>query len=442
MTREQWIVGLDIGTTKVCTVVAQTDGDHHLTIAGIGLAPSKGIKKGVVVDVEDTVTAIRNSLERARHMAGVEFDSVVVGVTGDHIASSNQSGSVSVTAPDRIVRQEDVDRALQAALLDVPRHQEIIHSIIRGFAVDGHRGIRRPIGMSGQRLEVETHVVTGGSSFLQNVSRCVESSGLRVSSMVLEPIATSEAVTTADERELGVALIDIGGGTSDIAVFSGGSITHSAVLPVGGNQVTRDISIGLRTSLEAAERLKIERGLATTELVPPGEALEVVMAGSGARLRLPLAVLCEIIEARMTELFEMSQAAIIAAGSEVQPPAGIVLTGGGALLPGALDLARKIFDLPVRLGKPLEVGGWSEQVNAPQFATSVGLIRYAARQQAEATDGVYRPGASAPEPATTEATPSPESDSEEREQLAADAGPWQRFMGWLRELFAFETPHE
>ena len=234
--------------------------------------------------------------------------------------------------------------------------------------------------MCGTRLEVETHVVTGTASFLQNVVQCVERAGLGVEALVLEPIATSEAVATADERELGVALIDIGGGTSDIAVFMDGSIVHSAVLPVGGNHVTRDISIGLRTPFEMAEQLKIASGVASPSLIPHGEALEVMTAGSGERLRLPRAILGEIIEARMSELLEMAKAAINSAGP-IRLPAGVVLTGGGAMLPGAIDLAAEIFELPVRLGKPIELSGWGDQVDTPQFATAVGLLRFALRQR-------------------------------------------------------------
>ncbi|MDF2439798.1 MAG: cell division protein FtsA [Abditibacteriota bacterium] len=378
------VVGLDIGTTKVCTVVGHGEPRGKITIAGVGTVPSRGIKKGVVIDVEDTVTAIRESVERARHMAGVDFHLAVAGITGDHIQSSNRRGTVTVAGPpgaaEGIITSDDVARALQAAAMDVPADREIIHSLPRFFAVDGHRGVRRPIGMCGTRLEVETHVVTGTASFLQNVVQCVERAGLGVEALVLEPIATSESVATADERELGVALIDIGGGTSDIAVFMDGSIVHSAVLPVGGNHVTRDISIGLRTPFEHAERLKIESGVASPGLIPHGEALEVMTAGSGERLRLPRAILGEIIEARMSELLEMAKAAINGAGP-IRLPAGVVLTGGGAMLPGAIELASEIFEMPVRLGKPIELNGWGDQVDTPQFATAVGLLRFALRQR-------------------------------------------------------------
>jgi len=378
--REDVVVGLDIGTTKVCTVVGHGDAQGRITIAGVGLAPSRGLKKGVVVDVDDTVSAIRDSVERARHMAGLEISSVVAGVTGEHIQSSNRRGTVTIAGEDGVVSEDDVERVMHAAAMDVPRDREIIHSLPRDFIVDGHSGVRRPVGMCGQRLEVETHIVTGAAGFLQNIVQCVERAGLSVDALVLEPIATSEAVATADERELGVALIDIGGGTSDIAVFLDGSIAFSAVVPVGGNHVTRDISIGLRTPFEIAERLKVERGVASPSLIPHGEALEVISAGSGERLRLPRAILGEIIEARMSELFEMSRAAIETAGVQNRLAGGVILTGGGALLPGATGLAQQIFDMPVRLGKPIELSGWSDKVDTPQFATGVGLLRFALRQ--------------------------------------------------------------
>jgi cell division protein FtsA len=379
--RDEIVVGVDIGTTKVCTVIGHGDATGKLTIDGVGIVPSRGMKKGVVIDVEDTVAAIRDSVERARHMAGVEVTSAIAGVTGDHIQSSNRKGSVTVASPDGTIDQNDIERVLQAAALDVPREREIIHSLPRDFTVDGHRGVRRPIGMCGQRLEVETHVVTGTASFLNNIVQCVERAGLAAEALVLEPIATSESVTTTDERELGVALIDIGGGTSDIAVFADGSIVYSDVISVGGNHVTRDISIGLRTPFEIAERLKIERGVASPSLIPHGEALEIMTAGSGERLRLPRAVLGEIIEARMTELFEMARDSIGMQRLQKRVPAGVILAGGGALLPGAVELAQQVFDAPVRMGKPIDLAGWSEQVDSPQFATAVGLLRFALRQK-------------------------------------------------------------
>ncbi len=400
MTREEIVVGLDIGTTKVCTVIGQgsastgAPGDESgpINVIGVGSVPSRGIKKGVIVDVDETVAAIRDSVERAAHMAGVQVEGAVVGVTGDHIQSSNQRGTVTVSSPQSLITRFDIERVLQAAALEIPRDREIIHSLPRDFIVDGHVGVKRPVGMAGRRLEVETHVVTGKASFLQNAVQCVERAGLNVEALVLEPIATAEAVTTPDEREMGVILIDIGGGTSDIAVFIDGSIIYSSVLPVGGNHVTRDIAIGLRTPFEVAEKLKIERGAATPDLIPHGEALEIIMAGSGERLRIPRALLGEIIEARMSELFELSREAMHVAGVKKRLAGGVILSGGGSLLPGVLELGGEIFQMPLRIGFPLETAGWSEQVANPQFATGVGLCRFALRQR-------YAPGNQAAIPA-------------------------------------------
>ena len=380
MARDSVVIGLDIGTTKVCTVIGHADDEGIVTISGVGLAPSRGVKKGVVVDVDDTVSAIRDSVERASHMAGITAKSVVAGVTGEHILSSNRKGTVTISGESGVVTQDDVERVMHAAAMDVPRDREIIHSLPRDFAVDGHKGVRRPVGMCGERLEVETHIVTGAAGFLQNVVQCVERAGLSVEALVLEPIATSEAVVTSDERELGVALIDIGGGTSDIAVFLDGSIAFSTAISIGGNHVTRDISIGLRTPFEIAEKLKLERGVAMPSLIPHGEALEVVSAVSGEKLRLPRAILGEIIEARMSELFEMARKAMEDAGIQSKLAGGVILTGGGAMLPGATELAGEIFDLPIRLGTPIKLSGWSDKVDTPQFATGVGLLRFALRQ--------------------------------------------------------------
>ena len=381
MTREEIVVGLDIGTTKVGTVIAASDDDGSLRVIGVGSVPSRGIKRGVVVDVEETVTAISESVERAAHMAGVKVEGAVAGVTGEHIESSNLHAAVTVAGRTGSITRFDVERVLQAAALEVPRDREIIHSLPRDFIVDGHPGVKRPIGMAGQRLEVETHIVTGRASFLQNAVQCVERAGLKVEALVLEPIATAEAVTTEDEREMGVILIDIGGGTSDLAVFQDGSITYSGVLPVGGNHVTRDIAIGLRTPFEIAEDLKIDSGAATRDMIPHGEALEIIMAGSGEQLRIPRALLGEIIEARMSELFELAREMMHQNGARQRLPGGVILSGGGALLPGAVELANAVFSMPVRLGVPQGVTGWKEQVAMPQFATGVGLCRFALTQR-------------------------------------------------------------
>jgi len=375
------VVGLDIGTTKICAIVAGEGEGGALSILGIDARPSSGVRRGVVVDVPDTIAAIKDALARAAHMAGVEIEGVVAGVTGDHILSQNIEGSVTVASNGGEVGAFDVERALAATMLETPRDAEVIHCLARSFALDGQTGLRKPIGLVGSRLEVEAHVVTGQSSFLRNTFACLTGAGVRADALVLEPLATAEAVSTRTERELGVLVLDIGGGTSDLAAFVDGSAIYSAALPVGGNHVTRDISIGLSTPFEFAETLKVGSGAATREMIPHGEALEVMTAGGASRLRIPRALLGEIIEARMRELFELSLSMAMQSGLAGRVPGGLILSGGGALLPGAMDLASRIFGLPVRLGVPEGVAGWSAQVASPQFATAVGLCRIALAQQ-------------------------------------------------------------
>jgi len=386
------VVGLDIGTTKICAIVAGEGEGGALSILGIDARPSSGVRRGVVVDVPDTVAAIKDALTRAAHMAGVEIEGVVAGITGDHILSQNLEGSVTVASPGGEVGAFDVERALAATMLETGRDVEVIHCLPRSFALDGQTGLRKPIGLVGSRLEVQAHVVTGQSSFLRNTFACLSGAGVRADALVLEPLATAEAVSTRTERELGVLVLDIGGGTSDLAAFVDGSAIYSAALPVGGNHVTRDISIGLSTPFEFAETLKVGSGAATREMIPHGEALEVMTAGGASRLRIPRALLGEIIEARMRELFELSLAMAMQSGLAGRVPGGLILSGGGALLPGAMDLASRIFGLPVRLGVPEGVAGWSAQVASPQFATAVGLCRIAlAQQTSEARRGAALP---------------------------------------------------
>ncbi|BCM91279.1 cell division protein FtsA [Abditibacteriota bacterium] len=385
------VVGLDIGTTKICAlVVGEGDensssegagGEPTLQILGVGIVPSQGVRRGVVVDVPDTEAAIKEAVARAAHMAGVEIEGVVAGVTGDHILSQNRTGSVTVASRGNQVSAFDVDRALSAALLEIGRDREIIHSVPRSFAVDEQRGIRTPLGMVGTRLEVETHIVTGQSSILRNTLSCLSGAGVRADGLVLEPIATAEAVTTRAEREMGALVLDIGGGTTDLAAYFDGAVVYSAALPVGGNHVTRDVSIGLSTPFEFAEKLKVGSGAATRDMIPHGEALEVLPAGGASKLRIPRALLGEIIEARMRELFELSLSMAMNGGLQGMVPAGIILSGGGALLPGSVELAGRIFGLPVRLGVPQGLSGWSESVASPQFSTAVGLCHFALAQK-------------------------------------------------------------
>lgn len=374
------VVGLDIGTTKVCTIIGHETAQGLISIDGIGTAPSTGLEKGVVVDIDQTVAAIKESVERAEEIAGVTVESVVAGITGDHIESANYKGAITISAANNTFTNTDIESVLQAAAMDIAHDREIIHSLPRTFAVDGHPGVRRPIGMYGQRLEVETHIVTGKPRFLNDLVRCIENAGFHVESLILEPVATSEALIAPAERDMGVALLDIGGGTSDIAVFSEGNIVYSNVIPAGGNHVTRDISIGLRTPFETAERLKIERGAASPSQIPQEDSLEIIAAGSGERQSLPRTILGEIIEARMLELLEMAHEAMGGSWLETHAAAGVILTGGGALLPGVVELAQQVFQVPVRIGKPIHLESTSDRIDSPQYATAIGLLRFAIRQ--------------------------------------------------------------
>ena len=384
MAKGDIVVGLDIGTTKVATVVAEVTGeDGRVDILGIGVAPSPGIRRGVVVDIEGTVRAIGESVTKAQRMAGVEIRTVLVGVTGEHISSLNTRGVIPITHVDRAVTAEDVDRVLEnSRVIVLPPDREIIHAIPRGYAVDGQNGIRSPVGMSGARLEVETHIVTGATSFLRNVVTCVERAGLIVEELVLEPIATADAVLMDAEKDLGVLLVDIGGGTSDIAVFQGGDIGYSAVVPVGGHYVTRDISAGLRAGMEEAERVKLAYGQARIKDVPEELTFPYTPLGGDDEATEKVRFLAEIIEPRAVETFQMIRKELNRSNYAGVLPAGAVLSGGGAMLTGLRELGAEVLEMPVRIGYPSGVGGLSESVGLPSFATSVGLVQWGGRARA------------------------------------------------------------
>jgi len=383
--RDLIITGLDIGTTKIATVVGALDDRGRIEILGVGVHPSHGLKKAVIVDVEDTISSIRQSVEKAQRMSGVEVRAVYAGITGDHISSLNSKGVVTVTSPDRQISEEDVRRALESAeIIVIPPDREIIHTVTRGFTVDGQDGVRRPVGMCGARLEVETHIVTGAATFIHNVVRCIERSGLDLDCLVLEPIATSEAVVSEPEKELGALLVDIGGGTSDIAIFSKGSISYSSAIPVGGNHVTRDISVGLRTSFEAAEQIKIESGIAMEELANEDEIVRVPGLGVGEPRKVPRYLLGQIIQPRVEELFHLVARELEKSGCEQQVAAGAIISGGGSQLPGTAQLAERVLEIPVRIGKPTRnLIGMTDSVSSPIFATGVGLVQYGARYPRE-----------------------------------------------------------
>ena len=385
MSQTEFIAGLDIGTTKACCVVAEADlEEESVDIIGVGLVPSSGLRRGVVVDLEATTSAVRGAVDKAQRMAGtVSIRSVVVSVTGEHISSLNSRGVIAITGRDREVAPSDVDRVIEASkVIVLPPDREIIHAIPRGFSLDGQDGVKDPVGMSGSRLEVETHIVTGSSAFLDNVVKCVQRAGLAVDTTVLEPIATSEAVLIPAEKDLGVALIDIGGGTTDIAVFTVGEIFYTGVLPVGGNHVTNDIAVGLRASHEESEKTKVGYGCAVANQVAEDDTFEITTLGAEEPTELPREILARIIEPRAQEILQMARAEIMKSGYLEMLPAGAVLTGGGSLLPGALGQAEKILGMPVRLGTPRNIGGLNDTVESPIYATAVGLVLYAAKNQA------------------------------------------------------------
>ncbi|MGQ9524263.1 MAG: cell division protein FtsA [Armatimonadota bacterium] len=382
------VVGLDVGTTKICTVVAEALPDGEANIIGYGNVPCAGLRKGLVVDMDATAAAIRESTEAAARMSKVDIRSVTVGVTGRHVRSLNSRGSVAITSPSLGITEDDRQQVLlKARELVHPPDQTILHVIPRQYIVDGHGEVRNPVGMSGSRLEVECHVVTAARSFVENVVKCVRQAGLELDDgedgVVLEAVATAEAVLTDDEKRLGVVLADIGGGTTDVAVFTDGAIYHSSVIPVGGEHVTNDIAIGLRLPHPEAVRVKLEYGLAISDLADPEELIEVHQVGSGTPTVLFRRILGEIIEPRMVELFKRGiRAEVQACGREGLLPAGIVLTGGASLLPGAVDLASRELGMPARLGLPRCQGELSEVLNGPQYATAVGLAKIAARRHA------------------------------------------------------------
>lgn len=373
------VVGLDIGTTKVCTVVAELEERGRINIVGVGNSLSAGIRKGVVIDIDSAAQAIMDSVDKARSMSDYEIHRVIVGVTGEHVASLNSRGVVAITHANREITEEDVLRVQdQSRVIVLPPDREIIHAIPRSYSIDGQGGIRFPVGMSGTRLEVETHIVTGAVTFLQNVAKAVHKAGLTIEATVLEPIATAEAVLLQDEKNLGVAIADIGGGTTDIAIFVDGDIYFSSAIPVGGSHVTRDISVGLRAAHDEAERIKIADAAAMVSLVDPDDVFEVASLGSDEPRLLPRRILAEIVEPRMQELFTMVRQEILKSGYYNLLPAGIVLSGGGSQLAGNVELCRQVTGMPTRLGSPRNVAGVAEDLRSPVYATAVGLVQYGA----------------------------------------------------------------
>ena len=375
---KQLIVGLDVGTSKVVAIVGDVLPEGGIQIVGIGSHPSRGLKRGVVVNIESTVQSIQRAVEEAELMAGCQIHSVYAGIAGSHVRSLNSHGVVAIR--DKEVTQGDVERVIDAArAVSIPADQKILHILPQDFIIDGQDGIREPIGMSGVRLEVHVHIVTGALSAAQNIVRCVERCGLKVDDIVLEQLASSYAVLNEDEKDLGVCLVDIGGGTTDIAVFTEGAIRHTAVIPIAGDQVTNDIAVALRTPTHHAEEIKIKYACALPQLASADETIEVPSVGDRPPRRLARQTLAEVVEPRYEELFSLIQAELRRSGFEDAVPAGIVLTGGSAKMEGAVELAEEVFHAPVRLGIPQYVSGLVDVVRNPIHATGVGLLLFGAQ---------------------------------------------------------------
>ncbi len=376
------IVGLDVGTTKICAVIGVPKRDGRLDIVGVGNAPSRGLRRGVVVNIDATVEAIKHAVAEAEQMAGAEVARVYAGVAGGHIRSLNSRGVVAVSSREREVTAADVERAVEAArAINVPQDREIIHVLPQTFMVDDADGVREPIGMSGVRLEVEVHIITAAVTSIQNVVRSVNRAGLAVQDVVLEPIASAEAVLFPDEKELGIVLIDIGGGTTDMALFRDGAVWHTAVLPLGGDHITNDVAVGLRTPMSDAESLKKRYGCALTAMVAAEETVDVPSVGGRKPRQLSRQVLSEIIQPRVEEIFTLVARELTKSGFADAATAGVVVTGGSSIMEGVPELAEAVFDQPVRRGVPAAVGGLADIVRSPIYATGVGLALYGARRQ-------------------------------------------------------------
>jgi cell division protein FtsA len=403
------IVGLDIGTSKVVAIVGEINAEGTVDIVGIGSHPSRGLKKGVVVNIESTVQSMQRAVEEAELMAGVQIHSVYAGIAGSHVRSLNSHGIVAIK--DKEVTQSDVERVMDAArAVAIPADQQILHVLAQEFIIDDQEGIREPVGMSGVRLEAKVHLVTGAVSAAQNIIKCVRRCGLEVEDIILEQLASSHSVLTEDEKELGVCLVDIGGGTTDIAVFTGGAIRHSAVIPIAGDQVTNDIAVALRTPTQHAEDIKIRYACALRQLANPDESIEVPSVGDRPPRRLSRQTLAEVVEPRYEELLNLVQAELRRSGYEDLVAAGIVLTGGSSKMEGVIELAEEVFHMPVRLGLPQYVSGLVDVVRNPIHATGVGLVLYGSQHRSQGWPERMNAGQSA-------------------------QGVWQRMKSWFQGNF-------
>lgn len=385
--KDKIVVGLDIGTTKICTIIGEIN-DNEINIIGVGNSPSTGLNKGVVVNIESTVESIKKAVDDASRMAGVEVGTAYAGIAGGHIKGINSHGVIAVSGSSKEVTQEDVDRVIDAAkAVAIPMDREVIHVIPQEFIVDHQDGIKDPVGMSGIRLEAKVHIVTAAVTSAQNIVKCVERAGYYVEDIVLQPLASSEAVLTEDEKELGVVLVDIGGGTTDIVIYSEGGIRHTAVLAIGGNFVTNDIAIGLRTPTADAEEIKKKYGCAMSSLIGQ-EEIKVAGVGGRAERSIPRRTLAEVIQPRIEEIFELVCQEIKNSGFDNRNKiaAGVVVTGGTAIMAGISELAEKILSASVRIGVPKGISGLVDVVSSPIYATGVGLVLYGVKNMPTAKE--------------------------------------------------------
>mgnify|MGYP000616229586 CR=1 FL=1 len=380
---KKMIVGLDIGTSKIVAIVAEVEPEGQINIVGIGSKPSRGLKKGVVVNIESTIQSIQSAVEEAELMAGCQIHSVYAGIAGSHIRSLNSHGIVAIR--DKEVRQADIERVIDAAqAVAIPADQKVLHILPQEFLIDEQEGIKKPLGMSGVRLEAKVHLVTCAVNASQNIEKCIKRCGLEVEDVILEQLASSYSVLTDDERELGVCLVDIGGGTTDIAVFTDGAIRHTGVIPIAGDQVTNDIAMALRTPTQNAEEIKIKYACALAQLAGADQTIKVPSVADRPARDLSRQALAEVVEPRYDELLTLVQAELRRSGYEDLVAAGIVLTGGTSKMEGVIELAESIFHMPVRLGVPINVHGLQDIVRNPIYATGVGLLMYGIKQQEEA----------------------------------------------------------
>jgi len=373
--RGELIVGLDIGTTKVCALVAEPTKENSLDIIGVGCHPSHGLRKGMVVNVEQTISSIKHAVEEAEMMAGCEIHSVYTGIAGSHIQGFDNQGVIALKHTE--ITSKDIEQVIETAkMVSLPPERQIIHVLPQEFIVDDQPGIKDPLGMAGKRLEVRVHIITASVTAVQNLVRCIQKAGLDVIELILQPLAASESVLTEEEKALGVGLVDIGGGTTDITIFTNNSLKYSTILPIGGTNITNDIAFGLRTPLSSAEKIKLNHGIAASAFLEGNEEIEIPSLGEKPPRRISRSVLAQIIEPRVEEMLCMIEQELIHSQTKDMLASGVVLTGGSSLLPGLIEMAEQLFDLPVRIGYPHGIGGLIDVIRNPIYATAVGLAKY------------------------------------------------------------------